>query len=55
MTFAPVQDLRPGARAEWRVHVRAAKPGDVRTRVELSSRYLKDEPVPDVEPTRLVR
>lgn len=54
VTFEPVKELQPGEKAEWTLQVKAKQEGDVRTRVELSSDYLSS-PVPDVEPTRLIK
>lgn len=52
--FEGIKDFRPGARANWTIQVKAVKPGDLRTRVELDSKYLGGA-VPDVEPTRAVK
>ncbi len=54
ITFAPLASLAPGARAEWRVVVRAADEGDVRFAVEMTSDELTS-PVRETEATNLYR
>ena len=52
LTFAPLETLRPGDTAVWRVLAKATAPGDVRLEVRLKSDSLKD-PAAETEPTRL--
>jgi uncharacterized repeat protein (TIGR01451 family) len=54
VSFGPVERLGPKERATWTVTAKAAKAGDVRTRVELTSDYLTT-PVTETEPTRLIQ
>lgn len=51
LTFAPVDQLGPGDRAEWRVRVRVGEAGDKRFQVRLTSEDLA-EPAVEEEPTR---
>jgi len=53
VTFGAIDRLAPKEKATWTLTAKATKPGDVRTKVELSSEYLTT-PVPETEPTRLV-
>lgn len=53
ITFEPIDELAPRAKASWTLQLKAKKPGDVRTQVDLSSEYLKS-PVPEQEPTRVI-
>ena len=50
VTLSPVASLAPGAKAEWRVTVRAASAEDARTRWELTSEQFK-APVIETEST----
>ena len=50
MTFSPLATLAPGDEAEWRVTVRAARAGDVRFKVSMTSRMLT-RPVEETEST----
>ncbi|MEZ0266653.1 MAG: hypothetical protein ACAI43_18140 [Phycisphaerae bacterium] len=52
LTFAPLETLKPGDTAVWRVLAKATAPGDVRLEVRLKSDSLKD-PATETEPTRL--
>lgn len=54
ITFGPLERLGPGERATWKLHVKAEKVADVRTTIELSSEYLGDKPIREIEPTRLI-
>lgn len=54
MNLKPLDQIKPGQRVEWKLKARANEVSDVRVRVELNSDYL-DSPVPDVEPTRIVK
>ena len=47
-----VQSLAPGARATWRLTVRASQPGAMRFEVELRTNELP-QAVTEVEPTRV--
>lgn len=51
VTFEPLPRLAPGAKAEWRVIVKALAPGDVRFRVEMNTDEL-DREVIKTEATR---
>lgn len=51
ITFAPLASLAPKAKAEWRVVVKAAKPGDVRFGVEMDTDFLTKN-VTETEATR---
>lgn len=53
LEFGTIDQLDAKAKASWNVRLKAMKAGDVRTKVELSSDYLKD-PVPELEPTRVI-
>lgn len=53
VTFEPVAKLSPKEHLDYSVVAKAAKVGDVRTTVELTSDYLTT-PTPEVEPTRLI-
>jgi uncharacterized repeat protein (TIGR01451 family) len=53
INFEPIDTLGPKAKAGWTVRLKAKKPGDVRTKVELNSEYL-DSAVPELEPTRVI-
>lgn len=50
ITFAPLAKITPGSEAEWRVTVKAVKPGDVRFKVQLNSDQLTRS-VEENEPT----
>jgi uncharacterized repeat protein (TIGR01451 family) len=52
ITFAPVTRLEPEKTAEWRVEAKAAKAGDVRFEVRMTSKSLT-KPAVETEPTRL--
>jgi uncharacterized repeat protein (TIGR01451 family) len=52
LTFAPVARLEPGKTAEWRVEGKAARAGDVRFEVRMTSKSLT-KPAVETEPTRL--
>lgn len=55
VTLGPIDRLSPNERAVWDLQVEAVKPGDVRTRAELTSEYLSDgQPGLSVEPTRVI-
>lgn len=53
VTFGPIDRLGPKEKATWTVTAKATKAGDVRTKVDLTSEYLRT-PVTETEPTRLV-
>ncbi len=53
LTFEPIEQLESKEKAEWQVRVKATSPGDVRNKIELTSKYL-DQPVPEYEPTRVI-
>lgn len=53
VAFEPVAKLSPKEHLDYSVVAKAAKVGDVRTTVELTSDYLTT-PIPEVEPTRLI-
>jgi uncharacterized repeat protein (TIGR01451 family) len=53
ITFAPIQSLAAGQTANWRVEVRAVRPGDARFTIEMTSESLT-RPVAESEPTRIV-
>ncbi|MDB5297005.1 MAG: hypothetical protein JWO31_2988 [Phycisphaerales bacterium] len=53
LTFAPVAALAPGAEVNWTVEVKAAKPGDARFYVEMTSGSLS-RPVAENESTRVL-
>ena len=53
VTFEAIPNLEAKEKATWTVTAKADKPGDVRTRVELTSEYLHN-PVPETEPTRMI-
>ncbi len=53
VTFQPIDELGPKDKASWSLRLKAKKPGDVRTKVELNSEYLHS-PVPEQEPTRVI-
>lgn len=48
--FEPLASLKPGGKASWQVTIRAAKPGDVRFRVEMTEAQLT-RPVSETEAT----
>ena len=50
VVFSPLPNLAPRAKADWRVAVKAAKPGDVRFFVSLTSDQLR-RPVKETEAT----
>jgi uncharacterized repeat protein (TIGR01451 family) len=52
VTMSPVATLAPGAKAEWRITVRAAKAEDARSRWEMTSEQFKT-PVTETESTYL--
>ena len=52
ITFAPLPSLAPKAKVEWRIVVRASKPGDVRFTVRMTSDELTT-PVQENEATKL--
>jgi len=52
--FTPIPTMRPGARAEWRINVKALKAGDLRPKCELDSKHLKGNPGVSIEPTTVV-
>jgi len=54
VTFAPLPSLAPGARATWRVTVRAAKEGDTRFSVKMTSDQL-GRSVDETEATNFYR
>jgi uncharacterized repeat protein (TIGR01451 family) len=54
VTLSPVAALAPGAKAEWRITVRAASAEDARSRWELTSAQFK-APVMETESTYLFR
>ncbi|HYE06806.1 MAG TPA: hypothetical protein VEL07_14910 [Planctomycetota bacterium] len=51
LTFAPLERLAPGDTADWRIEVRALKPGEATCRIEMSS-SANQQPVSEQEPTR---
>ncbi|WP_435008720.1 CARDB domain-containing protein [Tundrisphaera lichenicola] len=53
VTFDPIDKLDPKEKATWTLHAKVNKPGDVRTKVNLTSDYLTT-PVTETEPTRLI-
>lgn len=53
VSFEPIEELGPKAKASWVLRLKAKEPGDVRTEVKLNSEYL-DSPVPEQEPTRVI-
>jgi uncharacterized repeat protein (TIGR01451 family) len=52
LTFAPVATLAPAAEVNWTVEVKAARPGDARFYVEMTSASLT-RPVAETESTRV--
>ena len=52
IVFAPLASLAPGAKAEWRVVVKAIKAGDVRFKLDMTSEQLS-RPVTETEATNL--
>lgn len=54
LTFAPVETLEPGAKAEWRVVVTAKQPGNVRFDIDVTSDKSADS-VTAAEPTTLFK
>lgn len=54
LTFAPVETLEPGAKAEWRVVVKAKEPGNVRFEMDVTSDKSADN-VTAEEPTTLFK
>lgn len=52
VTFAPLPSLAPKAKAEWRVVVKANKPGDVRFRIQVTSDQFT-VPIEETESTNL--
>ena len=48
-----IATLAPRAKVSWTIRVKADKQGDLRNKVELTSRYLT-EPLPELEPTRVI-
>ena len=52
ITFEPIIRLEPQKTAEWRVEAKAARPGDVRFEVKMTSKSLT-KPAVETEPTRL--
>ena len=50
VTFGPIDRLGPKEKATWTVTAKATKAGDVRTKVDLTSEYLRT-PVTETEPT----
>ena len=48
-----IEMLAPRAKATWTIRVKANKVGDLRNKVELTSKYLT-EPLPELEPTRVI-
>lgn len=54
LTFAPVETLEPGAKAEWRVVVQAKQPGNVRFEIDVTSDKSADN-VAAAEPTTLFK
>ena len=54
ITFAPIETFAAKQKVTYTVTAKVTKPGDVRTKVDLSSDYLKT-PVTETEPTRLIQ
>ena len=54
ITFDPLEIFAPKRKVTYTVTAKVVKPGDVRTKVDLSSDYLKT-PVTETEPTRLIQ
>lgn len=54
VAFAPLASLAPGAKAAWRITVKAANPGDVRFKVIMTSDQFTT-PVEETEATNLYR
>ncbi|MBA4039265.1 MAG: hypothetical protein C0468_02875 [Planctomyces sp.] len=54
VTFAPLASLAPGAKAAWRITVKAANPGDVRFKIIMTSDQFTT-PVEETEATNLYR
>ena len=54
ITFDPLEIFAPKRKVTYTVTAKVTKPGDVRTKVDLSSDYLKT-PVTETEPTRLIQ
>ena len=52
VSFAPLARLAPGAKATWRVVVKAVKPGDVRFKVTMNTDQLR-RPVEETESTEM--
>ena len=52
VTFAPLPRLAPGAKATWKVVVKAIKPGDVRFKVAMNTDQLR-RPVEETESTEM--
>ena len=53
VTFGTIEKLAGKEKVSWTITAKADKPGDVRTKVDLTSDYLTT-PVPETEPTRLI-
>ena len=53
LEFDPHEKLEPGAKVDYEVYVRGAKPGDVRFRIEMRADQLEAGPVIEEESTRV--
>lgn len=51
LNFAALAELPAGARATWKVTVKAVKPGDIRFKVDMMSDQLKGRPATKIEAT----
>jgi uncharacterized repeat protein (TIGR01451 family) len=55
INFEPLPSLQPGARATWRLTVRAQDAGNTRFSVRVNSQQIGDRPVTETESTTLFR
>jgi uncharacterized repeat protein (TIGR01451 family) len=53
--FTAIPTMRPGARAEWHIHVKALKAGVARPKCQLDSKHLNGNPGVSIEPTTIVQ